>query len=227
MAITGLGKKRLSTAKDAGPLATVKTPPAVSTPKADGVEAARPAQAKPALDGQLQGAYAEFQKLLGVAVNTGRWTKLDGSKAPGTERQLLDVQGRFAALSMDPAKGKLSPGSVEEAAIGLAAERAGIVPPPISREATGQAEFVDGTGAFWDVKSPVSPWEGATWKFDAQHQVGKVLHDLSQDNSVLLNLARLTEGDAATLLGLLQGQLTPEQQERVVVLRTNEVYVRG
>jgi hypothetical protein len=199
---------------------------AATVPDTFGAEAARKAETLPGVDPKHVAAYAHFAQLLGAVIDGGAWTRLDGVPQTWKQRQLLDVPARFGPLAMDPAKGKISPGSVEEAAIGLAAESAGVVPGPITREATGQAEFVDGTGNFWDVKSPVSPWGGARWKFDAPHQVEKVRHDISQDNSVLLNLTRLSDSDRTLLLDTLREQLTSAEIARVVVVTTPEVFTR-
>lgn len=176
-----------------------------------------------ALDQALEGPYELLQSILGPVVTEGTWARLDGAPVALADRALLDVQGRFGPLANDPAKGHLTPGSVEEAAIGLAAEKLGLLPAPIVREKTGLAEFIDANGGLWDVKSPVSPFDGARWTFDAQHQVEKVRHDLSQHNQVLLNLTRLTPSDAQEVLSLLTTQLTQAQKANVYVLRTPEV----
>jgi hypothetical protein len=171
-------------------------------------------------------AFEEFTKLFSTLQQLGAWSALTGTLPALAPQPLHHVEGRFPQMAFDPAKGKLSPGSVEEAAVGFLAEQAGIVPGPMVRESTGMAEFVDAHGGFWDVKSPVSPRAGQRWTFDAQHQVVKVLHDISQNNTVLLNLSRCTATDAQQVLTLLATQLTPAEQARVRVLRTSQVVVR-
>ncbi|MBV8995268.1 MAG: hypothetical protein JO287_16590 [Pseudonocardiales bacterium] len=69
---------------------------------------------------------------------------------PGTP----EYQARFFDLTKDPAKnGKISSASEREATVGLRLEGDGMVPRPIIRDPTGRAEFIDGEGHPWDVKS--------------------------------------------------------------------------
>jgi hypothetical protein len=168
-------------------------------------------------------AYAVFARLLRQLTRVGSWSTLSGEPISVRLHAVTDLRGRFPDLSLDPAKRKVTPGSVEEAAVGMFAERHRIMVAPISREPTGAAEFISGNGAVWDVKSPLSPRPGQGWQFDAQHQVEKILHELSQDHSVLLNLSRTAPTDSEAVIAALHSALTAEQQARVVVLRTQEV----
>jgi hypothetical protein len=129
----------------------------------------------------------------------------------------------MAELAADPAKGgKMTPGSVEEAAVGIYADLAGITAPPIMREETGAAEFVDGKSVKWDVKSPKSPPPGARWTFDAEHQLVKIRHDQSSGEIVMLNLASCNVDDTRRLLDLINTQMTDKERENIVVLMRNE-----
>ncbi len=129
----------------------------------------------------------------------------------------------MAALSADPAKGgKPTPGSIEEAAVGIYADLAGVSTSPLMREATGAAEFVDGKSVKWDVKSPKSPPPGARWTFDAEHQLVKIRHDQSNGEVVMLNLSNCTIADTRYLLELINKEMTDKERENIVVLLKNE-----
>lgn len=134
-----------------------------------------------------------------------------------------ETEPLMANLAADPAKGgKMTPGSVEEAAVGVYADLAGITTPPIMREETGAAEFVDGKSVKWDVKSPKSPPPGARWTFDAEHQLVKIRHDQSSGEIVMLNLASCNVDDTRRLLDLINTQMTDKERENIVVLMRNE-----
>lgn len=59
---------------------------------------------------------------------------------------------RQQELAMDPATGRVTPGSLQEAHVGLALEEAGRLPGPVTREPTGAGDLVDGNGRVYDVK---------------------------------------------------------------------------
>jgi hypothetical protein len=162
--------------------------------------------------------------LLRLFIKRHGWACLISGTSGGVQRvapgglALSELQ-RAPALAYDPAKGKTSPGSVEEAAVGLAAERAGIVVPPLMRDPSGAAEFIDGAGTCWDVKSPLSPGPEARWKFDALHQLKKVQFELNNGSNVLLNLSRCTPEDAEQVVALLDLHLDAAQRARVWILQ--------
>lgn len=127
------------------------------------------------------------------------------------------------SLAADPAKGgKMTPGSIEEAAVGIYAGLAGVSAPPMTREETGAAEFVDGNSVKWDVKSPKSPPPGAKWTFDAEHQLVKIRHDQSNGEVVMLNLSNCTAADTRQLIDLINRDMTDKERENIVVLMRNE-----
>ncbi|MHC9542273.1 MAG: hypothetical protein AB9903_22415 [Vulcanimicrobiota bacterium] len=145
--------------------------------------------------------------------------KNDSIKVPDWEQ----AEPMMISLAADPAKGgKMTPGSVEEAAVGIYAGLAGIAAPPVSREETGAAEFVDGNSVKWDVKSPKSPPPGAKWTFDAEHQLVKIRHDQSNGEVVMLNLSECTAADTRQLIDLINKDMTDKERENIVVLMRNE-----
>lgn len=139
------------------------------------------------------------------------------------ENEVPELASRIEKLSLDPAKGgKPTPGSVEEAQVGIYAELAGVVAPPIIREETGAAEFVDENQIKYDVKSPKSPPPGAKWAFDAAHQIVKIRHDQSNGEKVLLNLSKCTPGDTSTLILEIMQNLNPEELKNLSILMNRE-----
>ena len=61
---------------------------------------------------------------------------------------------RFVDLATDPSTGQINSAIRQEAMTGLEAESQGLIDGPITRDATGGAEFVDANGIDWDVKAP-------------------------------------------------------------------------
>ncbi|MDQ7822409.1 MAG: hypothetical protein RDV48_06400 [Candidatus Eremiobacteraeota bacterium] len=146
--------------------------------------------------------------------------KSSAGEALGALPQLKD---RAEELASDPAKGKkITPGSIEEAAVGAYAEACGVVPPTVTREATGAAEFIDGKGAPWDVKSPLSPPQGARWSFDAPHILVKLRHDLGEGEGVLLNLSNCNKADADAVINLIKSDFSNEERSQVRILVNRE-----
>lgn len=150
--------------------------------------------------------------------------------SPSVEWDHKSIQqaiGRSEALASDPAKGgKITDGSIEEAAVALTAERQHIFE-LATRESSGSAEFIDDKGVAWDVKSPLSPPPGQNWVFSPDHQVEKIRHDLSQGDRVLFNLSRVNDKDRDDTLNLLKKELTCQERSQILILTDAEVAARG
>lgn len=138
-------------------------------------------------------------------------------------KSLQNAVARSAELASDPAKGgKITDGSIEEAAVALTAERQHVFE-HATRESTGSAEFIDDKGVAWDVKSPLSPPPGQNWVFSPDHQVEKIRHDLSQGDRVLFNLSRVNDKDRDDTLNLLKKELTCQERSQILILTDLEV----
>jgi len=176
--------------------------------------------------------YESFHNRLQAVLASGSWLSITNDNNidiktagfnPLTPKEMKDIDNRFETLASDPAKGgKIGPGSVEEATIAFAAEKGGIIPPPVDREKTGLSEFIDKDGNTWDVKSPLSPAPGDKWVFDANHQIEKIRHDLSQGDRTLLNLSRCNKEDTNTLLNLLKQELTETERSLIFIIANKE-----
>lgn len=154
-------------------------------------------------------------------MTAARWVDVAGQPlghAPAPESSPDYFEARLP-LALDPAKGdKIHKEGIEEAAVAIHADRSGVLH-HVRREATGHSEFLDGNGALWDVKSPLSPPADASgWLFDVQHQVDVVRHELDGDEGVLLNLTRCTPEDTRALQGALRQALQPWECKKVYVL---------
>lgn len=137
------------------------------------------------------------------------------------------IRKRGNSLASDPARGKkVSPGSIEEAAIAFMAEKSGIMAKPVTRETTGSSEFIDACNRRWDVKSPLSPPPGAPWAMDAAHQLVKIRQEFTSKESVLLNLTRCNEKDTAEIIALLKRELSEDERSRIAVLVIREALPR-
>jgi hypothetical protein len=113
-----------------------------------------------------------------------------GGGATGTRAE------RLGELAKDPAHGgEVTAGSQREAEVGLNLEERGELPGPISREASGEAEFVDGKGQAWDVKGFHS--EGG--RFDIEYSMSKIEREIALNRNVILDGQNLSQADIASL----------------------------
>jgi hypothetical protein len=102
---------------------------------------------------------------------------------------------RFNDLASDPDHGgQIKVSSRREATAGLEAETQGLVPGPISRDPSG-AEFIDGNGGYWDVKTPPGQYfnvnsVGNSIKDEVTLTVHKVILDTTYISDVQLNQLR-------------------------------------
>lgn len=154
-----------------------------------------------------------------VLAPSGELGELRGAPALPSKALLRHFDAGLGELVRDPAKGNtVGAGSIEEAAIGLVARTGGVIAGPIRRDGTGLAEFIGRNDVKWDVKSPLSPSEGQTWRFDAQHQVVKIEHDLAQGNLVLLNLSRCSPTDTRAVLAAMHAGLAASDLSKIYIL---------
>lgn len=123
------------------------------------------------------------------------------------------------AMANDPAHGgKISEGNIQEAVVGTMAIHLKALP-DLKRENTGGSEFIDSkTGLTWDVKSPISPMPSDTWwVFDPNHHKEVLSHDMSTGDNILLDLSRCNSADGASLVQLLEKEMTPEEKSKLLV----------
>jgi hypothetical protein len=122
-------------------------------------------------------------------------------------------------MANDPAHGgKISEGNIQEAVVGTMAIHLKALP-NLKRESTGGSEFIDSkTGQTWDVKSPISPMPSNTWwVFDPNHHKEVLSHDMSTGDNILLDLSRCNSADSASLLTLLEKEMTAEEKSQLLV----------
>lgn len=132
--------------------------------------------------------------------------------------QRYTSDSRYADLSFDPAHQGPTSGSRKEAMTGLEAERQQLIPGPITRDATGGAEFADNSGTYWDVKTAPGPF------FDQQlSNLTTSIRDEIQltSHKVLLDVSYINDNELATLRSWLNSNLSTSELERIVEVNVN------
>jgi len=123
-------------------------------------------------------------------------------------------RSRFLKLASDPAHGgAITRGSFREAYVGLRLETRGVLPGRITRDRTGAAEFVDGTGVRWDVKGFNSQWPAKKGGFVLANAGASLAKEIAAGQNVILDGKRLSTDHAKALDALIQ---TNGWQSRVV-----------
>lgn len=135
---------------------------------------------------------------------------------------------RFDDLASDPDHaGKIDSKSRQEAMAGLEAERQGLIQKPIQRGPKG-IEYYDGDGVPWDVKGPVSPPEGAKWKFNAKKSGESIIHELRKPDfpnyktgllekrKVILDSTYMNKADHKALMDYVNQNATKDELSRIV-----------
>ncbi len=154
----------------------------------------------------------------GVIDKSKGFARLRGSPKEATRPLLEAFDAKLASLVFDPATGHATSNTAEEAAVGLVGRMGGVIAGPITRDATGLAEFIGIEDVHWDVKSPMSPRTDQHWTFDAGHQVEVVRKNIGEGESILLNLSRCTEEDARNVVTLIRRALSREELQFLYVL---------
>lgn len=107
---------------------------------------------------------------------------------------------RLQELASDPAHGgKITPGSMEEAKAALGLEEAGRLPGPLTRDPTGAADFLDGRGVAWDVKSFNSNFPPSQGGYELATSMLKIGAELLLGEHVILNTTNLSAEATAEL----------------------------
>jgi hypothetical protein len=103
-------------------------------------------------------------------------------------------------LAADPAHGgRIRPNSLLERDVAIGLETTGQVPAKVTRDPTGQADFIDGLGQRWDVKGFVSGQLPRMGYFDLMRDAGKVDKSLAQGEYVMLDTRRMNQVDVQAL----------------------------
>jgi hypothetical protein len=123
---------------------------------------------------------------------------------------------RFNDLASDPDHGgQIKTSSRREATAGLEAETQGLVPGPISRDPTG-AEFIDGYGGYWDVKTPPGQY------FNVSSVGNSIKDEVTQTvHKVILDTTYISDAQLSQLRIWLQNNLSPTDLEKIVEVNVN------
>jgi peptidoglycan hydrolase-like protein with peptidoglycan-binding domain len=96
-------------------------------------------------------------------------------------------------LAKDPARGnKIDTKSIREREIGLALEEKGTLKPPIKRDGTGAAEFIDGDGTFWDIKAFNSNYVPEKGGFEINTVLKQIKGEIKAGENVIIDTKDLS-----------------------------------
>lgn len=143
---------------------------------------------------------------------------------PNHVPKIFKQDERFLFLARDPAhRGKIRPSGVREAISILFAEKIGLVRWPVARYPGPEYDFVDGTGAAIDVKTPISPDKGETWDFSLDEVFASIHHELhtpqrpdATPTKVLLDVSYLGHDHYKLLHNKLDQSLSDEARQRLI-----------
>ncbi len=130
--------------------------------------------------------------------------------------QKYSSDSRFDDLATDPATGQTDSATRQEAMAGLEAESQGLLDGPISRDATGGAEFVDANGIDWDVKAPPG-------NFFTVNSVGNSIKSelLNPGVKILFDATWIDDVQLGSLRTWLSNNLSASDLERIVEVNSN------
>ncbi|QRK06820.1 hypothetical protein JQX13_43295 [Archangium violaceum] len=127
-----------------------------------------------------------------------------------------EEQARLDELAADPARGgKIDEKTQREAEIGLELEKSGKLTPRITRDPTGRAEFIDGNGTKWDIKSFDSRYPPRKGGFSLQRDMVKIRKELDKGENVILNSENLSAQHVQELKGAVDA-LEPALKSRIM-----------
>ena len=110
------------------------------------------------------------------------------------------TETEYEILAKDPAHGGRSNAKNEqERLVGLELEQRGAVPGKLTRDPSGAAEFIDGTGQKWDVKGFNSSFKPSKGGFNLQVDAGKIDKSLKQGENVMVDTSRMAPPDVTAL----------------------------
>jgi hypothetical protein len=125
-------------------------------------------------------------------------------------------RARLERLAADPAQGgKITAKTIREAEIAADLEDVGKLKPPVIREPTGKAEFIDGNGTKWDVKTFNSSFPPRKGGFSLERDMGKIKSELAQNENVILDTKDLSSQHLQELIGAVN-KLDPGLKSRIL-----------
>lgn len=144
-------------------------------------------------------------------------SKIKLEKAGSIEsKSVAEREARLDELASDPAQGgKATPKARREAEVGLELEESGKLKPKIKRDPSGQAEFIDGNGVRWDIKTFDSRFPPKKGGFSLQRDMGKVKAELDKGENVILNTENLSSQHLQELKTAVES-LEPALKSRVI-----------
>jgi hypothetical protein len=168
--------------------------------------------------------FSDFLTVNGKVKNAGNKSELyntfvDNTKVPS--RYTIN-ENRFNSLATDNATGTnvINSKTRQEAMAGIEAENQGLIQGPIIREQTGDFEFIDANGKYWDVKAP--PSIGMQTPSQIQIAGNSIKSQLIVPNvKVILNCSYINNNQLTSLRQWLNSNLSSQQLERIVEVNSN------
>lgn len=128
-------------------------------------------------------------------------------------------------LMRDPAHGNvIGEKSIQEAAVGIAAEQRGFLKGPLKRCADPGAEFVDIKGCRWDVKTGISRAKNGKYIFDAESFLKSVKKELALNENIILDFTKLDMQDLIDVVRKIKTELNLVEQNRMIAVLNRELW---
>jgi hypothetical protein len=108
-------------------------------------------------------------------------------------------EARVVELGTDPIQG-YTPKTRREGEVGLEFEEAGRVP-PLRRDPSGDAEFIDATGQAWDVKGFRSDFPPAQGGYTREASMALIRREIAAGENVLVDTLHMSPEHVADLRG--------------------------
>ena len=170
------------------------------------------------------GLFNDFLTVNGKVKNAGNKSELYNTFTSNTNvpsRYTIN-ENRFNSLAADNATGTnvINSKTRQEAMAGLEAENQGLIQGPITREQTGDFEFIDANGKYWDVKAP--PSIGMQTPEQIQIAGNSIKNQLIVPNvKVILNCSFMNNNQLVSLRLWLNSNLNSFQLERIIEVNSN------
>jgi hypothetical protein len=186
------GAQQLQKAKDLGSRLIKGARQRVANLIRKGVDLAKK-KVIPRIQQKLQGVKERIKNFL-----KEKWERLKEKFGNKKSKELTSAppkrtQSELDDLAKDPAHGnKIEPKGIQERQIGLTLEARGDLKPPIKRDPSGAAEFIDGDGVKWDIKGFNSNYPPKKGGFSLNRDLGKIEAELNKGEHVILDTTQLS-----------------------------------
>jgi hypothetical protein len=129
----------------------------------------------------------------------GALVKKFNNEVDGNTGAVADAR-RLKELASDPTLGgNITSGSMRQAQVALALEKAGRLPGPVTRDPTGAADFIDGRGVEWNVESVSFKFPPSHDGYELATSITKIGAELLPGQHIILDTTNFSAEATATL----------------------------